>query len=154
MKNSETTGEIIGKAALEAMFAKPFHVLLNIKASDQLPIENINGFPAISPDKLSIWMAENGFTSSDPKTITLETLNRNREKRRIEQLPDRQLNGINEIIDYFGFPQDIIVDFFKLYETCPIQRLGRVYRVSIRVMAMWLFENHITWGHNRENYPL
>lgn len=113
------------------------------------PLEKINGQPALSMKKYHAWATSYGFGDLAPEKITEEMLHAEARRQRIAKMPDRLLDGINEISEVVNKAPHTVMDWQRSYVDCPIKKTGRNYSVMLRALCIFMNENGITWGRGQ-----
>jgi hypothetical protein len=138
---------IIGKKMLEEFFRKSIDVLINWKAGFGLPLVRRGGFPTISKSEFNAWAREWDCAEIAPSKITAEHLDKVTRRKKIAEIPNTILEGIDEIKKIFHRPNPLVNTWIRDFEDCPIRKERGSYTVGKRDLIQWLEKHRIQWGH-------
>lgn len=143
-----------GAPAIEKFMGRNFIALIDLRSVYEFPMKKRIGFPSLSMTEFKAWAVEYEVDNIDPKKITAAMLEAHRIKIFESSQEDLPLNSLGEIVEFTGWPQNEIIDWFKYYVGCPIKRVDRVYSVGTKELSNWMRENKMKKEHGRERFSL
>jgi len=116
---------------IEKFMGRSYDGLLDMRSIAQYPMKKYNGFPSLSLRDFKAWTKSLDIDGVDPRQISLALIKSKDQIKKLEEIEDQYLEGIRAIGEFCGYPDVEVIDWFKFRVDCPIQRIDRVYCVSV-----------------------
>ncbi|MBU2623431.1 MAG: hypothetical protein KKD92_14055 [Proteobacteria bacterium] len=140
MENSEEKqNDVIlsGVKEIEKQLHRSFINLVTLKTAYGFPLKKINGLPSVNLRELAEWVKEWGNGRPFEK-ITTEILQARQNHLKLLAMPATPLGSINEIVEFTGCEQHVIINWHKLGTNCPIKRDKTGYSVDGKDLRLWM----------------
>jgi hypothetical protein len=127
--------KLIGSEEISEFCERDFATLQRWKTDFGFPMKRVNtkrsfGWEA-DPVEIEKWFKDRGV---DPKTVNSDVLGKyqiNQDRKAGKHKINKELVGINAIMAFTGYPMEVIVSDWTLYDGCPIEKKsGNVFCVD------------------------
>ena len=127
--------KLIGSEEISEFCEKDFATLQRWKTDFGFPMQQVNtkqsfGWEA-DPVEIEKWFKDRGV---DPKTVNGDALAKyqiNQDRKAGKRKINKELVGINAIVAFTGYPLEVIVSDWTLYNGCPIEKkLDNIFRAD------------------------
>lgn len=142
------TDFILGKDAIEAFTGQAFLLMaFHWKEAFDFPLKKIEGKPALSKKEFQQWLRAWDVDTIPRRKISTTVLEKTARKKRIAEMENKTITGINGIANFVNKLPYEIHDLYANYPSCPVKKINGQLSVGARDLVQWLEATQIRWGH-------
>ena len=135
--------EIMGAKNIERRLRRSFINLVCLNNAYDFPLKKTGGVPSVNMREVEEWVKEWGDGLPLEK-ITSNVLAARKRRLNILSMPVIKLSSIQEIVEFTGCSQDMVLNWIKCCSNCPIKKdqgagkENEFYFVDAKDLLLWM----------------